>query len=416
MKKRIAIIISAALLCSVTAGYAAAYSLYSESSYAGAMADYPEQLSALNRNLSAAVSSRNGEDAPDTASVYGELLSLAQEYHLKVKENGAELSGKLMDYDVLLKRLKIAITRYDRRLARVSELELLAKTGSASPAELSAANDEVSAVYFGIREILFEISTLKSEIEGITGETLRDTFDFDNVYLVTDALSLGELSDNITLSTVCVPDGADGAALPERNYSADLNNAVEMYYDLGTALRDLVSAAADVKKAEEQQKLGQLTVSELEAVIEQREEKFLQAASAKAALSKALLTLDISSGGGLISGVSAGEASVIGRTLTGSGTGLWLVKCAKNGAALSPVIYPANTLPVDENDINRYTYSVSYNGRRIGSAACGSDCALSRVSYKDGVDTATVEFYKNGTLTKSYNIGIFTPYGKFLSN
>lgn len=411
MKRHIAIFITAILLCFVAVSSAGAYSLYSEGKSAAALTDYPGQLSSLNRDLGAAV----GDDTTDAVSAYEKLLSLAQEYHLKVREDGAALSYKLMDYDILLKRLKIAITRYDRMLTRVSELELLAKTGGVTQSELSAANEEVSSIYFNIQSILFDISALKSEIEGIIGERLRDTFDFNSIYLITDALSLGTLNDNVTLGTICVPNGAQAAILPERDYTADLNNAISAYYDLGAALRELISAAAEVKSAEEQRRLGTITAAELNTFIERREDRFLEAAAAKANLSKALLALDISSGGGLVSGTSFGEAAVLGRTVTSSGTGLWIVKRTRNGAALSPVSYPSGTAPANENDSNRYTYSVFYNGRQIGSAMCGSDCALSQISYTNGVNTASVEFYRNGTLVNRLNIDIFTPYGVFSS-
>ena len=426
MKKCIVILISAILFCSVAASTAGAYSLYSDGKAAVALTDYPERLSELNLKLSEALTSsvesnesdENDENAaaneasPDTAATYTELLALVQEYHLAVRVNGVDLSYKLMDYDVLLKRLKIALGRYDRRLARVSELELLAKTGAVSQADLAAANDEASTVYYDIRTILFEISTLKSEIESITGERLRDTFDFESVYFITDALKLGTLSDNVTLSTICVPNGAEGAVFPKRDNSADLNSAVGAYNNLGAAIRALASAEAEVKNAKEQRRLGQLTAAEYNAVFEQREDRYLEAAAAKAAFSKALLALDISSGGGLVSGVSSGEASVLRQTVANSGEGLWLVKCTKTGVALSPVQYPDKTLSADTNDTD-YTYTVSYNGTQIGSAVCGNDCKLAAVNYVEGVDTATVEFRRNGTLIKSFEIGVFNPYGVF---
>lgn len=410
MKRRAVIFVSAILLCFVALSPAQAYNLYSESKSAMILTNYSDQLTLLNHDLSAAV---DGGSA-DIASIYEELLSAAQEYHLKVQEDGAGLSYKLMDYDILLKRLKIAVTRYDRRLVRVAELELLAKTGGISQSELSAANEEVSSMYFDIQALLFEISALKSEIESITGERLRDSFDFDSVYLITDALLLGSLNDNVTLSSICIPDGAKGVELPERDYSSDLNSAIEAYYELGAALRELVSAEVGVKTAEDGRRLGQLTAAELNAVVERREDRFLEAAAAKAKLSKALLSLNLSSGGGLISGTSSGEATVLGRTAAENGTGLWLVKRTRSGSALAPVTYPSGTIRANENDNNRYTYSVFYNGRQIGSAICGSDCILSQINYADGVNTATVEFYRNGILTRRTNINIFTPYGIFV--
>ena len=429
--KYIAIGLSAALLCSVTLRSANAYTLYSESKSATyAAGDYTDELTSLNRSLNEAIEQYTlnsdessvppEDDAPDTAGIYDELLALAQEYHLAVQQNGIELSCKLMDYDVMLKKLRTALTRYDRRSALVRELELIVRTGDASPKELSDAKDMADAVYYEIKSILFEISTMKAEIEEITGETLKDTFDFESVYLITNAaaVSSNTLSGDEALGTIYVPVGAEGAELPKQDHTAELNGAVQAYYDLGGRLRELITAAAQEKEAGEQYLLGQLSAEGLLAVTEMREDKFLAAAEAKAELSKALLALDVSSGRGVTEdyGISDGEVTALKQTIGGRrGVGLWLVKQTKSGAALCPVSYPTDTLPKNENDQNRYTYSVYYNGKLIGSADCGTSCVLKSIEYKDGENTAVVGFYRNGSLTKRMTISIFTPYGEFLS-
>lgn len=442
-----------AALC-FAASQASAYTLYPEGKTAASLNDYTEELASLTQSLSLAIAqytpnadalpdtdidsdtapdsdtdidsdtvsdsdSAQQEEKPDIAAIYGDLLALSQEYHLAVKEQGAQLSSKLIDYDVLLKRLRTAMTRYGRRTAAVKELELLAMTGGIDQSVLSAAKDEVESVYYDIKSILSEISVLKTEIENVTGERLKDSFDFDSVYLITDALTLSPeaLSDNVTLSTIYVPVGAEGAVYEKRDPSADLNNAVQAYYQLGSAIRELMTAVSQLKDAEEKQRLGQLSADELLLFTEAREDKFLIAAQAKADFSKALLALDISSGGGLTYGygTSAEEISSLRRTIGGTGTGLWMVKLTKDGTALCPVSYPAGTLSVSVGDSNRYTYSVYYDGKLIGNAVSGSSCTLNSIEYRDGVNTAQVEFYVNGAVVSRWNISIFTPYGDFVN-
>lgn len=417
----------AAVLCFAASQAASAYTLYSEGKTAASLTDYTDELTSLNRSLSLAIAqyttdtddTEQQEEKPNTAAVYSELLTLSQEYHLAVREQGAQLSSKLIDYDVLLKRLRTAVTRYGRRTAAVRELELLAKTGGVDQSVLSAAKDEMESVYYDIRSILSEISVLKTEIESVTGETLRDTFDFDSVYLITDALTLSPemFSGSVTLGTIYVPMGAEGAVYSAYDPSADLNNAVQAYYQLGSAIRELMTAASQLKNAEEKQRLGQLSAGELLAFTEAREDKFLLAAQAKADFSKALLTLNVSSGGGLTNGYGASpeEINSLRQTVGGTGTGLWLVKLTESGTALYPVSYPNGTAPANNSDSNRYTYSVYYDGKLIGNASSGSPCLLSPIEYRDGVNTALVEFYVNGALASRWNISIFTPYGDFVS-
>lgn len=429
--KYIAAVSAAAMLCLGAAQAVTAYTLYSEGKAAASITDYTEELTSFNRSLTDAIAQytpnadtqadgSEQEEKPDTAAIYGELLTLSQEYHLAVRQQGVRLSSMLIDYDILLKRLRIALTRYERRTAQVNEMEILAKTGGVTQGELSAARDEAESAYYDIRSILSEISVLKTEIESITGETLKDSFDFDSVYLITDALtlSLDTFSDNVTLSTIYVPEGAESAALAERDPSAELNSAVQAYYQLGSAMRELITAASQLKDAEEKQRLGQLSAEELLTFTELREDKFLLAAQAKADLSKALLALDVSSGGSLTAnyGISTEEISSLRQTISGTkGTGLWLVKLTKSGTAFCPVSYPNGTVPTSAGDSNRYTYSVYYGGKLIGNAESGSSCYLKSIAYRDGVNTAQVEFYVNGALISSWDISIFTPYGDFVS-
>ena len=94
---------------------------------------------------------------------------------------------------------------------------------------------------------------------------------------------------------------------------------MQAYYDPSEKLRGLITAAEQEKNAGEKHLLGQLSAKELLAVTEVCEDKFLEAAEAKATLSKALLALDVSSGGGLTGsyGISGGEVTALKQTIGG---------------------------------------------------------------------------------------------------
>ncbi|MGN1341302.1 MAG: hypothetical protein ACI4WS_13500 [Oscillospiraceae bacterium] len=359
------------------------------------------------------------EEPPDAAALYTELIGLAQEYHSQTAKTGTELAGRLMDYDLALKKLKILISRYDNRKEYAQELEKLALTGECDAKTAQAAKDEADSRFYDVKALMFDISVMKSDIEGMTGEPLKDDFDFNSVYLITDALKLdGEaLRDRSQLGTLYTPEGAEVPELEETDCSPMLNDSVQAYYSLGSALREYLSAVSAEKEGESLLKLGELTADELQKLTEDREDKFLTAVEAKGGLSKALLALDEALGKA-VSGriISPQEKNVLCGTLTDDdrGTGMWIVFRTIGGTELCPVSYPGGTYPIDEDDDAYYSYTIAYDGQEIGTAVVGASCRVSDIVYRDGVNYAEVTFYRSGVRVGTYWLNIFTPYGEFV--
>ena len=362
--------------------------------------------------------SREAEEAPDAAAIYTELITLAQEYHSETGKNGRVLAGKLMDYDVLLKKLNILIGRYDSRRENAEKLEKLALTGECDAKTAQSARDEAESLYYEIKALLFDISVLKSDIETITGEPIKDDFDFNSVYLITDALKLDPEAfvDRSQLGTLYAPEGAALAEYEAADCTSPLNTAVQAYYSLGTAMREYISAAAAEKEGRNSVLLGELTQEDLLKLTEAREDCFLAAAEAKAEFSKTLLALDEASGRAVSGTVISGqEAGILSETLpeNARGVGMWLVLRTSGGTEFLPVSYPTGTYPIDEDDTARYSYKVTYDGSEIGSAVCGNFCTVSGIPYRDGLNNAQVDFFRNGVSVGTYRVNIFTPYGEF---
>ncbi len=444
MNKKAIAACAAALGLVFAAESSSAFTLYSEGKSAAFIADgYTEDLKQLNNDLYEAIKSYSTapaevseeseaedstdvessealpeEEKPDTATPYTGLIDLTQEYHSKAAESGIELAGKLMDYDICLKKLKILIGRYDVRKENAERLAKLALTGECDSKEASDAKDEADSYYFDIKSLLFDISVLKTEIENITGETLRDDFDFNRVYMITDALKITDAGLNglTQFGSLYVPEGVKLPELEEVDCSSQLNDAVQLYYALGAALREYISAAAAEKEGKNDLMLSQTTSEELRKLTEAKEDCFLAAAQAKADLSKALIALDNTSGNALTGAVmSSEEATVLNWTIPESvyGRGIWLAFRTSGGAALCPVSYPAGTYPIDEDDESKYTYTLKYDGKEIGRAACGAVCYIPGIEYKDGFNYAEINFFRDGILVGEYKVNIFTPYGKF---
>lgn len=444
MNKKAIAVCAAAFVFIFAAESSSAFTLYSEGKSAAFIAEnYTEDLRQLNTGLYEAVkvystapeeapeatASEDSSDAessapqpeaekPDTAGLYTGLLDLTQEYHLKTSEAGKELAGKLMDYDICLKKLKILISRYDARKENAERLSRLALTGECDSKEASDAKDEADSFYFDIKALLFDISVLKADIEGITGETLSDDFNFNSVYLITDALKIDDAGLNglTQFGSLYVPEGVELPEYTAVDCTSQISDAVQLYYALGAALREYISAAAAEKEGKSDLMLGQTTAEELRTLTETREDCFLAAAQAKADLSKALIALDDISGNALTGAIISGEeANVLSGTLPEDvhGRGMWLAFRTSEGAVLCPVSYPAGTYPIDEEDESRYTYTLKYNGEKIGSAVCGAACHISGIEYKDGLNYAEIYFYRDGVFVGKYQVNIFTPYGKF---
>ena len=212
--------LSAALL--LTAGLltvsSAAYGQYCEVISAQAAAgEYSGQLREISTQFVHALEQQDFTSEAEGADIHGLYsgrLEIFGKFADSVSSQEYSLECSLIDYDLLLKKLELYTDRYSALKATSEEKARMYLVGECTRQESEKAEKQRSDMYYEIQSLLFEISSLKSSIEEITGETLRSDFDFDSLYLITDALKLvpEELSVWGVSGSVCA---ADGAEFPE---------------------------------------------------------------------------------------------------------------------------------------------------------------------------------------------------------
>ncbi len=442
MRHRFTVIAAGILVCVFTSVHCGAYTLYARGRAAAALEErYSAKLSEINSRFEEVLEQHELPECSDSelpqasetedseleppgntalTELYAERIAITQAYRTELGKNGRELAEKLIDYDVALKKLRVQVCRYKSRREKAAALEILVRTGECDEKTFAAAKDEADGIYLGIRSLMFEISVMKSEIEKITGETLKDSFDFDSVYLIADVLagSFSGLGDRSRVGSICQPDGSESEEYESPDSSAEFSSAVQAYYKLGEALREYLSAAAEVKAGERERRLGRLSEQELTELTEVKEDSFLAAAQAKADFSKALFALDESTGWGLTFsyGISGEEVTSLCGTLTKSrqGTGLWFTLRGEKETIFCMAALPAGTYRSDEDDTAIYKYTVRYGKKTIGSAFTGAPCVISEIPYESGENYAEVTFYRNDVKAGEYRLDIFAPYGGFI--
>lgn len=439
MKNKLIAMTAGILVCALASVRCGAYTLYARGKSAAVLDErYSEELSEINSRFEAALeqpepaesepsSSTESEDSeseqPGNAvllELYAERIAIARAYRAELGKSGRKLAEKLIDYDVSLKKLRVQISRYESRKKKAAVLERLFRTGECDEKAFFAARDEADGIYLEIRSLLFDISAAKSGIENITGEPLKDSFDFDSVYLIADVLAenASDLGDRSRLCALYQPVGSDFGEYEAPEVSAEFTSAVQAYRKLGEALREYLNTAANVKKGEKDHRLGRISGEELTELTEAKEDAFLAAAQAKADLSKALFALDESAGWGLTFGygISGEEVGTLRGTLTEArrGTGLWFAVRGEEGVMLCTAALPSGVCRPDEDDTAAYGYTVRYGKKVIGSATTGAPCVLSEIPYEDGENYAEITFFRNSVKTGVYRLDIFAPYGGFI--
>lgn len=424
MKKRF---IAAILLLSLFSGSASAYDGYCENAaakYVGS--DYTLKLKDISERFDSTLKEpspdTDGEDeaadsASELAELYSQRIALFNEFSTQIDRQETSLAAALIDYDVLLKRLKQRLTDYGKYRSESEALSKLYQTGGCELSDVESKEKAADEAYIELKALLAEISALSSEVERLTGEPLPSDFDFDCAYFITDALKLDPdgLSGVLGAASLCVPEGAEEAEYDAPDITPQYNSAVECYYALGTALRAYISAVEQVKQGEEDFRLGMISSEVLAALIEARDSTYIAVTQAKANYSKVLTALDAACGGALTAelGVSDERAAAYRSAVSDmrKGEGLWLVGKTADGTFFSPVILPSG-IYFGGNDAG--SYSVSYNGVQTGNSPIGQACAVSAAEYSDGCEYAEIVFYKNGAKAGSYYADVFSPYGEFI--
>lgn len=207
MKRRIsaAAAVTAALLLTA---HSAAYGLFCSDVTAPAMQESSADLAEISAKFENALNApetepgtSEAETAESRSETAAELYAARMElYNIFCSEHSAmeySLAEKLINYDLLLERLKAGSELYSELKETAAEMSGKYLVGECTKAERDEAEKLRDDKYYELQSLLFDISALKSEIEAQTGETLSSDFDFSSAYLITDALKLSadELSD-----------------------------------------------------------------------------------------------------------------------------------------------------------------------------------------------------------------------------
>lgn len=237
MKRRIsaAAAVTAALLLTA---HSAAYGLFCSDVTAPAMQESSADLAEISAKFENALNApetepgtSEAETAESSSETAAELYAARMElYNSFCSEHSAmeySLAEKLINYDLLLERLKAGSELYSEYKETAAEMSGKYLVGECTKSERDEAEKLRDDKYYELQSLLFDISALKTEIEAQTGETLSSDFDFSSAYLITDALKLSadDLSDWGSPGTIYVPEGAEYS--PEQSdFTAQYNAAV----------------------------------------------------------------------------------------------------------------------------------------------------------------------------------------------
>ncbi len=349
------------------------------------------------------------------SALYMERLVLFDEFSAEIDALEYELAPMLIDYDMLLKKLKLLYDEYKVCKVNSEECAALFKLGRCQMSDVEAAKKTTESKYYEIEALLHEISALKSEIEAVTGVTLSSDFDFDSAYIITDVIKLvpEELTGIYGGASICIPEGCELSEIEIADISGQYNAAVKCYYALGSAMRDYISVADALKKGEADFKHGLVTEDTIDALKTEKTAVYMEASQAKADYAKALLELDKASSGALTKALalSAGRASAYKSAVSDmqSGSGLWVISRTATGN-----VYKVASLPrgmyVEEDDV--VSWSMTYDGKAISRSSTGGVCGIRK--HIDGCDYAEITFYINNVRAGTYKVDVFAPFGEFI--
>ncbi|MGN0687855.1 MAG: hypothetical protein ACI4KA_07110 [Oscillospiraceae bacterium] len=347
--------------------------------------------------------------------LYTQRIDIYDEYTTELTTAEYDIAIKLIDYDLLLKKLKLLYEDYKNLKQQEAESAALFRLGECSLSDVEANSKARESKYYDIQALLYEILALKTEIEAVTGTNLTSDLDYEQAYLITDVVKL----DPETLmficggTSLCIPEGIEQKEFEAPDITAQYNTALQCYYALGTAMREYVTAANNVKKCEAELKLGAADAEQLKSCNDEKAVAYMNACTAKAELAKALIDLDRTGLGVLTNtmGISGERAMAYKSAVSPaqSGSGLWLMGRTANGVVFMPTLLPYGVDPDEEDTV---TFTVKYNGKKIGSGS--GFCLIPPQEYTDECRYADVTYYINGAKVGTYKVDVFSPYGEFI--
>ncbi len=423
MKKRLAVFLTCVLLATLPIS-AAAEALqpldyaarYHFATHAAPLSEKNLEMAALGAVYDPAMEGSSAE----MAESYAERLSAMDEYTAAVTELTVDLKLRLIDYDLALKRLRPLIRRYRNLCRTLEEGEQSYRLGQIDKEAWQALSAEREEMLLDIRIAVREISPAKAAIESITGETLQDSYDFDSLYYITDAVKLADTLSSSGLSdgagrwdTIGYPVGYTPAAATAPDCAKELEAALSAYYELGKELRGYIPVAREYEQTRQAFLLGQTDAATLEEVLRAKEDGELAVWAAKAAYAKSLLLLDQLLGGALTDTVTAGDVlkTAYAETIPDGmrGDGLWGIRRVGDTK-----LFLLMTLPHTLSDAEGVSYRLSYNGQVIGKSTDGQTCTLADVDFDPAARYAYITFSHGDAMTETYAVDVFAPVGSFI--
>lgn len=357
----------------------------------------------------------SAESVQAVTDAYTCRLTVVDEYTRAVASLSAELKLRLIDYDVALKQLRLMIKRYKVLYEACEDGEQAYKLGQMDRNEWKALQSQRDEAHFDIRSAVRDISIAKAEIESITGETLKDSYDFDSLYYITDAmkLNLDTLKGVSGWDTVCYPEGQTAPTGIILDGTKELEAAQSAYYDLGKQLRGYIPLVRQYDEAHRAYLLGQSDAAAFAEAERARDDGYLAVCVAKAAYAKSLIALDTALGGTLTNSYIAGDVLAAAYTETIPddlrGDGLWGICRMGNIKVFRPM-----TLPHTVADREGMSYQLRYNGTVIGMSPDGQACSLSEIVYTPAERFAYVTFFSGEAILETYKVDVFSPVGSFI--
>lgn len=357
------------------------------------------------------------EEASDSQTAFVEnvtaRLEAVQAYLESEVEGDAKLKIALIDYDIVLAQYRRKQAAYEEAEKAYNDGKEKFRTGAITAEELDELAAELDKKKHELNAVTEDMRLRKDKAEILMGGEVPADYDFASLYKIIDVskvkpdeLPAAPLADSIcTLKRIT----ASGQGEKSTETVDLLRSATELYFTLGTSLKDLVLAAKRLKTTEKRMERGEADETALATAQTFYDETALTVNSAKAGYAKALIELDAALGGALLGTPTIGTKLRYAETLPESlkGEGLWQILRAEDVKTFYPFISPEAAAESD-------TYVIMYDNKEIGRAKKGESCVLAEAEYVKRAAVAYVIFYLEGEEVIRYQLDVFSPLGTFM--
>lgn len=340
-------------------------------------------------------------------------LEAVQAYLESEVESDAKLKIALIDYDIVLAQVKRKQAAYEEAEKAHKEAQEKFRTGEVTSEEVDELAAELDKKKQELAAVNEDMRLRKDKVEILMGGELPADYDFASLYKIIDVskVKLDELPAVPVADSICTLKQITASGQDAKSTEAVdlLRSATELYFTLGTSVKDLVVAAKKLKTTEKRMQSGLADETALATAQTFYDETAQTVATAKAGYAKTLIELDSALGGALLGTPTIGTKLKYVETLPDSlkGEGLWQILRAGDVKAFYPFVSPEAAAECD-------TYAIVYDNKEIGRAKRGESCALAAAEYVKRAEAAYVVFYREGEEVIRYQVDVFSPLGTFM--